>query len=72
MEIQRSSYTREFPLNCPIDLPTNVSEYTRFGRTLFVATSKAAYINVGPLGADFVRLLRSGVCLGDAAVTTQS
>ena len=66
MAIVRGTQTRAFDLDKTVNIPRRLSEYTRGDRTLFVATVKASYINVGPIGADFVRLFEDGVTIRDA------
>lgn len=66
MSVMRGTQTRAFDLDKTVNIPRRLSEYTRGDRTIFVATVKATYINVGPVGADFVRLFEEGVTIRDA------
>lgn len=66
--------TREvtFSMDQPVNIPRRLTEYVREGRTLFVASAKGSYINVDPIGAEFVHLFEDGVAIRDALTTLKS
>jgi len=69
MAFAQTTQERSFHLDQSVNIPRRLSEYTRGERTLFVATAKAAYINVDSIGAEFVRLFEEGASLRTALAT---
>jgi radical SAM protein with 4Fe4S-binding SPASM domain len=56
----------QFPLDRSVGIPRRLAEYKRGDRTLFVATEKAAYVNVGSMGSYFVHMFEDGLTIREA------
>jgi radical SAM protein with 4Fe4S-binding SPASM domain len=70
--VEETTQERTFLLDETVDIPRRLSEYTRGERTLFVAVTKASYINVDSIGAEFIHLFEDGVSIRNALATLRT